>query len=200
MDTLTFPGFLKIYKTGVVEGADETTCNFEVGFSEGRATKLLHTQQNWVALLPAYAIVCYLGVVSLLTLGNKMQDDWFDAAFARELGDLSFVPTSGSYTGFTKESDSSSQAVNVQLHFDEETGEVQGSGYDSMDGKYTLDGEWAGNKVKWIESYNEGFTVAVRGKVWNGGTKMDCSFVSSRGIRGSFNISRKKGWIFPERE
>ena len=42
-------------------------------------------------------------------------------------------------------------------------GSVTGSGQDEVDGRYSLSGRWAGARCAWIEKYEEGLEVEVKG-------------------------------------
>ena len=77
---------------------------------------------------------------------------------------------------------------------------LKGSGYDSVDGRYTILGQWNGSRAKWVETYNEnnnnnndGFTVTVRAILKQPGI-MVCQFVSSRNVRGKFVLKEVNGF------
>jgi len=192
------------YGPGVVQKVNEPTCMFDVNV--GGSIQSFKTPRNWEVrgeLMCSLFVTFHIVVVGheLWLAEKKLQDKLFDEEllfdeeFARQRGSKEFqlypIPASGKYIGSTQESDGANQAIEVKLHFDEETRTITGSGYDSNDGNYSLDGEWVCDKVKWTEYYN-GFTVKVRGELIKDGTKIDCRFVSTRGIRGTFNLCAKK--------
>merc|ERR1712224_96629 len=89
-------------------------------------------------------------------------------------------PRSGRYEGRSAEDDDGDQAVMTHLNFRKD-GSVDGWGEDSADGRYIItDGVWSttngnemtqpGGRVAWIEKYDEGFEVALRGQVRPDGT------------------------------
>lgn len=131
----------------------------------------------------------------------------FDAAFAKELSSptpTTNPPVSGSYMGFTSESDCSDQRVDVELEFGG-GGLISGQGNDSKDGRYTLKGAYSGTRVKWIETYYDNnkpiqfctfreqqpLQVTVRG-TYKGGRRFVCFFRSSRGVTGTVTLGLKK--------
>lgn len=131
----------------------------------------------------------------------------FDTAFTKELldkkapsrDDWKNPPISGSYLGFTNETDNSEQRIEVELEFGG-AGLISGSGKDSRDGKYMLKGNYSETRVKWIEyydDYNDGctskkaFSVTVRG-TYKRGRRFKCFFRSSRGITGDLPLGLKR--------
>jgi hypothetical protein len=210
------------YAPAVVTTANGDMCTFSVQVLQQQSKsgdsavddgstfiQSFHTMRNWGdtdLLLPLYCVPLSL-IAAVGETVSRIQayqkDKAFDEAFARqaaleETGNRA-IPTSGKYTGSTQESDGANQAIKVDLHFNEETREINGSGYDSDDGRYSVEGEWIGSKVKWTESYSrEGFTVEVRGSLNKDATKLDCWFVASRGVRGTFVLRKKQPWtLFP---
>jgi len=110
-------------------------------------------------------------------------------------------PADGRYVGSSAEDDDGDQPVAVHLEFKED-GTVQGWGNDGVDGRYVLkDGVWSttggggglagllGARVAWIEQYDEGFQVALRGQVLADGT-IRALWASTVGVSGSVDLAR----------
>jgi len=95
-------------------------------------------------------------------------------------------PADGTYAGETAEDDGGDQSATTTLRFDP-SGSVTGDGVDDFDGAYTVDGRWAGKRVAWIEKYDEGFTVALRGQILPSGC-IRALWASSRGIGGAVTL------------
>merc|ERR1719377_485585 len=95
-------------------------------------------------------------------------------------------PKDGTYTGETAEDDGEDQSASTTLRFDEH-GDVKGKGFDGVDGAYRVDGRWSGRRVAWIETYDDGFTVALRGQVLPNGS-IRALWASSRGIGGAVTL------------
>jgi hypothetical protein len=134
----------------------------------------------------------------------------FDATFTKEFAQFSSrdatasnPPISGSYLGFTNESDfkTSGQRVDVELEFGG-AGLISGRGTDATDGAYVINGNYSKTGVKWTEYYDgksngcilsrkKGYTVTVRG-TYKGGRRFVCFYRSSRGIIGEVTLGKKK--------
>lgn len=110
-------------------------------------------------------------------------------------------PADGRYVGSSAEDDDGDQPVAVHLEFKED-GTVQGWGNDGVDGRYVLkDGVWSttggggglagllGARVAWIEQYDQGFQVALRGQVRADGT-IRALWASTVGVSGSVDLAR----------
>ena len=125
-------------------------------------------------------------------------------------------PRSGRYDGRSAEDDDGDQGVVTHLHFHKE-GTIGGWGHDQVDGRYVIqEGVWStsgsdeapcdphdgvpcvpvpvvatqpGARVAWIEKYDRGFEVALRGQVRADGTIL-ALWASSVGVRGSVELSR----------
>ena len=95
-------------------------------------------------------------------------------------------PADGTYLGETAEDDAGDQSASTTLSFDTQ-GLVTGTGVDGVDGAYKVDGRWSGTRVVWIEKYDEGFTVALRGQVLPDGS-IRAMWASSRGIGGAVTL------------
>lgn len=99
-------------------------------------------------------------------------------------------PPDGTYTGDTAEEDGGDQSASTTLTFDE-SGGLTGDGFDGVDGAYTVDGRWAGQRVAWMEEYDDGFTVALRGQILPNGS-IRAMWASSRGIGGAVTLDAPK--------
>lgn len=105
------------------------------------------------------------------------------------------APFSGRYTGETAEDDDGDQDVVTHLVF-EKDGTVRGWGEDGVDGTYNIkEGRWSpapnnigGARVAWIETYDDGFEVALRGQVRKSDGAILGMWASSRGISGSVKM------------
>lgn len=106
-------------------------------------------------------------------------------------------PRSGRYAGTSAEDDDGDQDVVTHLNFRGD-GTVAGWGKDSEDGYYVIkDGVWsttggtetmqAGGRVAWIEKYDSGFEVALRGQVLADGT-IRAMWASTVGVSGSVDL------------
>jgi len=108
-------------------------------------------------------------------------------------------PADGRYEGRSAEDDDGDQPVVTELTFLKD-GTVQGWGADGVDGGYVVkDGVWStasgeggavGARVAWIEAYDEGFEVALRGQVRADGT-IRAMWASSVGVSGSVELARE---------
>jgi len=96
-------------------------------------------------------------------------------------------PIDGRYSGESAEDDAGDQDVSTTLSFGRD-GSIVGEGFDSADGAYTIrEGRWSQKRVAWIEEYDEGFTVALRGQVRPDGTIV-ALWASSRNVGGSVSL------------
>lgn len=96
-------------------------------------------------------------------------------------------PADGTYTGETAEDDAGDQSASTTLKFDA-AGGVIGRGFDSVDGAYRIrTGRWSGKRVAWLEEYDEGFKVALRGQLLPDGS-IRAMWASSLGIGGSVTL------------
>lgn len=107
------------------------------------------------------------------------------------------APLSGEYWGRSEESDEGDQSVRTNLAFGS-NGSVSGRGRDGVDGSYRISrGRWGvldgqtKPTVAWIEDYDEGFKVAVKGSYDARTGKIEARFTSSRGVGGSFELVPK---------
>ena len=179
------------YVKGVVVSVDESNCRAVAAELEGGSAELLQTDRNWINWAqPALFASLFSAAVVGDQIDKKKDKDFDRIIFEDEL----FVtegapPKSGRFVGETMESDGSIQIVRANLQFANK-GKISGSGADSVDGSYRVQGAWKGSRVRWVESYNEGFSVTVRGDVKEDGT-IDCRFRSSRGIQGRFKLKKK---------
>lgn len=118
-------------------------------------------------------------------------------------------PVDGTYLGESAEDDAGDQDVKTRLTFGVD-GTIIGTGYDGVDGAYTIrEGRWSTSalaaddesgarpyvegfraapaRVAWIEEYDEGFTVALRGQVRPDGSIL-AMWASSRGVGGTAEL------------
>lgn len=95
-------------------------------------------------------------------------------------------PLDGTYAGETAEGDGGDQSASTTLTF-ETSGGLSGEGFDGVDGAYTVEGRWAGQRVAWMETYDDGFTVALRGQILPNGS-IRAMWASSRGIGGAVTL------------
>lgn len=110
------------------------------------------------------------------------------------------MPASGKYEGRSAEDDGGDQGVMTHLTFKAD-GTVEGWGEDMEDGRYVIeDGVWStttggdddgtvrtGGRVAWIEKYDEGFEVALRGQVLPDGA-IRAMWASTIGVSGSVDL------------
>ena len=190
------------YVPGVVTTTKENTCRFQADLlGEGelaryRGFKGLSSHRNFLDwIFPTFIFTSAGASVSAKMADQKWEDD-FDDAFFGDAANLAskvtvLTPSSGQYVGSTSESDGMNQDVTTNLEFDE-VGGIHGSGIDSFDGAYKIVGTWNNRKVRWTEHY-AGFETTVRGNIDRNGT-IKCRFKSSRGVRGRFEIAKKRTW------
>lgn len=108
------------------------------------------------------------------------------------------APDSGKYLGDSAEDDDGDQSIMTHLNF-EESGKISGWGRDGVDGLYTIkEGRWSstemgtgGARVAWIESYADGFEVALRGQVRKSDGAILGMWSSSRGVSGSVKLEKE---------
>lgn len=108
------------------------------------------------------------------------------------------VPPSGTYAGGSAEDDGGDQGVLTHLQFASD-GSVRGWGTDVEDGAYAIDeGRWStsadatgGARVAWIERYDDGFEVALRGQVRKSDGAILGMWASSRGVSGSVELEKE---------
>lgn len=115
-------------------------------------------------------------------------------------------PQSGRYEGRSAEDDDGDQGVVTHLTFRDD-GTIDGWGVDAVDGGYVIkEGVWSingqiptpadhgqiptpgiGGRVAWVEKYDEGFEVALRGQVRADGT-IRAMWASTIGVSGSVDL------------
>lgn len=106
-------------------------------------------------------------------------------------------PWSGRYKGTSAEDDDGDQDVVTHLNF-RDNGTVEGWGKDSVDGYYIIkDGVWSmtggtetmrpSGRVAWIEKYDSGFEVALRGQIRADGI-IRALWSSTVGVSGSVEL------------
>lgn len=98
-----------------------------------------------------------------------------------------YKPVDGVYRGETAEDDGGDQGVMTELRFNVD-GTIEGTGDDADDGPYVIrEGSWSAKRVAWIEEYNKGFQVALRGQVRPDGTVLGL-WAASTGVAGSVEL------------
>lgn len=96
-------------------------------------------------------------------------------------------PVDGKYEGESAEDDGGDQGVATSLTFHRD-GTLSGAGDDAVDGKYSIgEGRWSAQRVAWIEKYDEGFEVALRGQRRPDGS-IRALWASSVGVAGSVEL------------
>lgn len=108
------------------------------------------------------------------------------------------LPLSGMYVGSSAEDDDGDQDVRTLLEF-EKDGTLTGRGFDSEDGPYAIqEGRWSvaegrlgGGRVAWIERYEDGFEVALRGQIRDDGV-IRALWASDRDVSGSVDLTLEK--------
>jgi len=104
------------------------------------------------------------------------------------------MPLSGKYVGESAEDDDGDQPVSTHLTFDTD-GHIEGWGLDEVDGLYVIkEGRWStregklgSGRVAWIEKYDDGFEVALRGQIRDDGV-IRAMWASDRGVSGSVEL------------
>lgn len=192
----------------------ESDCSVTVKYDDG-TTGTVSAAEQPKSLLEELAPVVGYGVYGALSfLSSSDGDDAWERAKARHdelLDELEIAsrpdqaaqkplvqpPVSGEYWGSSEESDEGDQAVRCTVTF-ERGGTVTGRGTDGVDGAYRItDGRWGALDsdskltVGWIERYDQGFEVAVKGRYDVGNGKITARFTSSRGVSGAFELTLK---------
>jgi len=102
-------------------------------------------------------------------------------------------PIDGRYCGESAEDDAGDQSVHTTLSFGAD-GRISGEGDDGVDGVYRIrEGRWSQRRVAWIEEYDEGFQVALRGQVRPDGSIV-AMWASSLGVGGSVALEAPRFW------
>jgi len=212
----------KDYVPSTVIEVDKSRCEFKsipLDDGDGVVVPWTHTQ---VSNLEVYAIISlFVGVFALdrgfgsflKSRDLELEFEEFDTVFDRldkpNSWGVSSSPASGTYTGTATER-GTVQTIESTLEF-KENGSIKGSGSDSMDGEYTINGHWRQDKeestihhqiylVQWKEYYNRGFHVVVQGvmheKLWTYGNSTNISnkitgeFTSTREVTGTFELGQ----------
>lgn len=168
----------------------------------------------WTGRLEATTVVV-TGALAYHTVTSKLEGGWSAADetgetaidFGRELDETRKLmrelrtefgasdalvraiekPIDGEYGGESAEDDAGDQDVRTTLTFRRD-GSIVGTGNDAVDGTYEIrEGRWSAKRVAWIEEYDEGFKVALRGQVRTDGTIV-ALWASSRGVGGSVSL------------
>jgi len=188
----------------------ESDCSVTVKFDDGTISTVLAAEQPKSLAEEVAPVLAYGGYIAAMTFLDGNDDD--DGAWGRAderheklLESLDAkatqsgvdAPLSGEYWGSSEESDEGDQSVRTKLTFGS-NGSVTGRGRDGVDGSYKISqGRWGvldgqtKPTVAWIEDYDEGFKVAVKGSYDAGTGKIKARFTSSRGVGGSFELVPK---------
>lgn len=191
----------------------ESDCSVAVRYDDG-TTATVSAAEEPVPLVEQ--IAPFVGYAALQVLVNS---DWGDGdswqraeerhdelleELRKDESERAAAPASGEYWGSSDESDAGDQAVRSKLTFKPD-GSIVGSGVDGVDGGYRVTrGRWGrrsssspldslspSTTVAWIEEYNEGFKVAVKGQYDESTGEIKARFISSRGVSGSFELAPK---------
>ena len=188
----------------------ESDCTVTVRYDDDGTTATVSAAEKPLPLWAKYLDVALLGGYSALGLAGGGSSDGSNAWAAAverheelidELGKRArpTPPPSGEYWGSSEESDEGDQAVRSTLRFGA-GGKVTGRGTDGVDGAYRItQGAWGGRaagaasgvELGWIEEYDEGFRVAVRGRYDAADGTIKARFTSSRGVSGTFVLAPK---------
>jgi len=147
----------KDYVPSTVIEVDKSRCEFKsipLDDGDGVVVPWTHTQ---VSNLEVYAIISlFVGVFALdrgfasflKSRDLELEFEEFDTVFDRldkpNSWGVSSSPASGTYTGTATER-GTVQTIKSTLEF-KENGSIKGSGSDSMDGEYTINGHWRQDK------------------------------------------------------
>lgn len=186
----------------------ESDCSVTVKFDDGTTGTVSAAEEptsRFVQGLQAAAGLGYCGFIVSDAFGDA-SDGWARTEERHEelLEELSLAgrsgedaPLSGEYWGSSEESDEGDQAVRSTINFRAD-GTITGRGRDGVDGSYRISrGRWGVRdgerrpQVAWIETYDEGFEVAVQGTYEPRDGKIKARFTSSRGVSGTFVLAPK---------
>jgi len=197
-------------------GFENTDCAVYVRYDDDQTTATVSAAEKAQPLLVKYAdlflLVPYAGLIllspgptsssseSAWTRADERHEEVLEALAASfDSAGADDAPASGEYWGASDESDEGDQAVRTTLKF-HRGGKVTGRGVDGVDGAYRVTrGRWGkldtdgerSRSIAWVEVYDEGFKVAVEGKYFTSNGMIKGRFVSSRGVRGTFDLSMK---------
>lgn len=180
----------------------EEPCTVTVQYQDGTTGTLSAAEEP----TPLWQTVATYGGLAALQAATYWDfdgdDDWQSVSDAHndritELNGGASPPPSGEWWGASEESDEGDQAVRTTISFKPD-GTVSGRGKDGVDGAYRIvRGRWGvrgdGNKVTvaWIEKYDEGFSVAVKGTYDPRSGRIKAGFTSERGVSGAFELAPK---------
>ena len=182
----------------------ESDCSVTVQFDDGstgtvsaaeQPTPLIEEVAQWAAVLGYVGLGLWPGGADAWDRAEERHEELLEelrlAATSKD------APNSGEYWGSSEESDEGDQAVRSTLTFGRD-GSVTGRGKDGVDGAYRIvRGRWGTRDgdskptVAWIEEYDEGFQVAVKGHYDARDGKIKARFTSSRGVSGAFALAPK---------
>jgi len=188
----------------------ESDCSVTVKYDDGTTGTVSAAELPTPLIEQAAPFLAYAGLQgAIAVLDSDGGDSWSDAEERHEDSLLALkrawasgdtaqdAPPSGEWWGSSEESDEGDQAARSTLKFHPD-GTVTGRGEDGVDGAYQLSrGRWGvldGDTrptVAWIEKYDEGFQVAVKGRYNPRNGKIQARFASSRGVSGAFELAPK---------
>jgi len=184
-----------------VPGFDES-CTVTVQYSDG-TTGVLSAAEEPTPLWQSVGTLAAYGALTAATYALPDSDDVWESVQEKHdylimhLTGGKEAPPSGEYWGSSEESDEGDQAVRTTIRFRPD-GTVTGRGKDGVDGAYRITrGRWGMHgdddkvTVAWIEEYDEGFSVAVKGTYEARSGTIKARFTSDRGVSGSFELAPK---------
>jgi len=200
--------------------AFDSDCSVTVRYDDGTTASVSAAEQPTPIMAQAAPLLGYGALAAFLALDDawgkaEERHESLLGRLAPTQLEAKTPPLSGDYWGGSEESDSGDnrprllergvcydrsvvrdQAVRTTINFGSD-GTVTGRGSDSVDGAYRITrGRWGtldGDKqptVAWVEAYDEGFEVAVQGRVTRDG-KIKARFTSSRDVSGTFVLALK---------
>lgn len=197
----------------------EEGCTVTVQYSDGTTGVLSAAEEPtplWESVAP-FGVYGALYAAEAMLDGDGDGSRWESAQeehekLLEELAGDGEAPPSGDYWGSSDESDEGDQAVRTTIKFKPD-GTVTGRGSDGVDGAYRITrgrwgvapgARWVGERgekslrgdegkvtLAWIEKYDEGFSVAVKGTYDAKSGKIKGRFTSDRGITGAFELAPK---------
>lgn len=192
-----------------LQGLD-SECSVTVQYEDDGTTAVVSAAEKPRSQLEVYTEYAVLGAYAALAFWPGGGSRSWEAAEERheelleemaELasgGKLPQAPLSGEYWGASEESDAGDQAVRTTLRFRRD-GVIEGHGVDGVDGAYRVKkGVWGARDGKdddvtlgWIEEYDAGFRVVVKGRYDRRDGQIKASFTSSRGVSGWVDLAPK---------
>lgn len=181
----------------------EEDCTVTVQYSDGSTGTLSAAEEPtplWQEVAPLVAYGA-LGLTRALPDGKSVwesaEEEHEDLLAQLDADGEATAPPSGEYWGKSEERDEGDQAVRSTINF-LPNGIIEGRGKDGVDGAYRITrGRWGirgdhePTEIAWIEVYDEGFSVVVKGKYDARSGTIKAHFASSRSVRGKFELAPK---------